>query len=587
MPTDREDSADESGLEQTGYRSGRVRIVGAEPAGQGAAPRPVDDEQDDLEAWDLPASDDSPVGAPVAHSPLPHWTAPPTGEVPAILSHGLDDDIDDRNDPWASLPAPSWKEGKADWQAEQDEYEPSMLAETATRLGSLDDSGGSDRQPWAFDLPSAGSGWESGATSTLSDADDDWADEPVDWPPVAQVPAIDHSNDPLTEVLPAVGSAAPGAFSEVELDPTGEVERPTARLSVPAIDEADLLTEPRPSTPAAPKDGGRRFGRRSVSRSVSSRPLPSPPAAPATPTQSISSRPLPSPPAGSGQRTAPREADFGGDGASRRNVPVAIATGLVLGVLVLAAFKVGPPAAVGLVTAVVTLAAAEAYAAFRHEGYHPVTILGLVATVSVMVATYNKGEAALPLVVVLLFAFSLVWYLAGVERGDAVRGTATTMFVFCWVGAFGSFGALLLSPTLFPDRHGIAFMWGAIIAAVAYDVGALAVGSWLGRHPLAPSVSPNKTWEGFFGGALTCIVVTVVVVHYIHPWTVGKAAALGLTVAIVSPVGDLCESLIKRQLGRKDMGRLLPGHGGLLDRVDGLLFVLPATFYLVKALHLG
>jgi phosphatidate cytidylyltransferase len=254
---------------------------------------------------------------------------------------------------------------------------------------------------------------------------------------------------------------------------------------------------------------------------------------------------------------------------------------------VLIAFKVGPPAALGLVTAVVTLAAAEAYAAFRQEGYHPVTLLGLVATVSVMVATYNKGEAALPLVIILLFAFSLVWYLAGVERNDAVRGTATTMFVFCWVGAFGSYAALLLSPNLFPDRHGIAFMWGAIIAAVAYDVGALAIGAWIGRHPLAPSVSPNKTWEGFFGGALTCIVVTVVVVHLIHPWTVGKAAALGLTVSIVSPVGDLCESLVKRQLGRKDMGRLLPGHGGLLDRVDGLLFVLPATFYLVKALHLG
>jgi phosphatidate cytidylyltransferase len=317
-------------------------------------------------------------------------------------------------------------------------------------------------------------------------------------------------------------------------------------------------------------------------------PIPTGGAVPTSATpQVISSRPLPPPPPAPRAGTAPREADFGGDGANRRNVPVAIATGLVLGVLVLVAFKVGPPAALGLVTVVVTLAAAEAFAAFRHEGYQPVTLLGLVATVSVMVATYNKGEAALPLVVILLFAFSLIWYLAGVERGDAVRGTATTMFVFCWVGAFGSFGALLLSPSVFPDRHGIAFMWGAIIAAVAYDVGALAVGSWLGRHPLAPSVSPHKTWEGFVGGALTCVVVTVVIVHFIHPWTVGKAAALGLTVAIVSPVGDLCESLVKRQLGRKDMGRLLPGHGGLLDRVDGLIFVLPATFYLVKALHLG
>jgi len=568
MPTDRDDPTDEPGLEQTGYRSGRVRIVGAEPAGHGTPPRPVDDEEEeDLEAWELtPSNEAGPTEPPpAAHPPLPHWTAPPTGEVPSILSRGILED-DDQSDPWSSLPAPTWKEGQADWQAEQDEYEPSMLAEAETRLGSLDDSGRTDSQPWAFDLPGTGSGWGEG-TAGLAGADDDWADEPEDWPPVVQsTTPVDRSADPLTEVLPVVGSAT--GLGADELDPTGEVDHPAPRLTVPELDEADLLTEPHPSA------AGRRFGRRTASAR--------PPAAPQSPPPVISSRPTSSRPS-----TQPREADFGGEGVGRRNVPVAIGTGLVLGVLVLVSFKVGPPAALGLVTAVVTLAAAEAYAAFRHEGYHPVTLLGLVATVSLMVATYNKGQAALPLVLVLLFAFTLVWYLAGVERGDSVRGTATTMFVFCWVGAFGSYAALLLSPTLFPDRHGIAFMWGAIIAAVSYDVGALAIGSWLGRHPLAPSVSPNKTWEGFFGGALTCIVVTVVVVHLIHPWTVGKAAALGLTVAIVSPVGDLCESLVKRQLGRKDMGRLLPGHGGLLDRVDGLLFVLPATFYLVKALHLG
>jgi phosphatidate cytidylyltransferase len=267
-------------------------------------------------------------------------------------------------------------------------------------------------------------------------------------------------------------------------------------------------------------------------------------------------------------------------------VVAAIVSGLVLGALALVTFKIGPAPALALVTVVVTMAAAEAYAAFRQGGYHPVTLLGLVATVSLMIATYNKGEAALPLVLVLLVAFCFIWHLAGVEHTDAVRSTGTTLFVFGWVAVFGSFGALLLSPSVFPDRHGIAFLLGGIIAGVSYDVGALTFGAWLGRHPLA-SVSPKKTWEGFVGGLLTSVVLTVVIVHMIHPWTVGKAAALAVVVSVVSTLGDLFESTVKRHLGRKDMGRLLPGHGGLLDRVDGLLFVLPATFYLVIAFHLG
>ena len=125
------------------------------------------------------------------------------------------------------------------------------------------------------------------------------------------------------------------------------------------------------------------------------------------------------------------------------------------------------------------------------------------------------------------------------------------------------------------------------MVTVACDVASLLVGSAWGRHPMAPLVSPNKTWEGFLGGALAAIVVAVVVVHFIHPWTIGKALVLGVVVAVVAPLGDLSQSMIKRQLGVKDMGRLMPGHGGLLDRVDGLLFVLPATYFVVKAMHLG
>jgi phosphatidate cytidylyltransferase len=100
-------------------------------------------------------------------------------------------------------------------------------------------------------------------------------------------------------------------------------------------------------------------------------------------------------------------------------------------------------------------------------------------------------------------------------------------------------------------------------------------------------VSPNKTWEGLIGGAVFSVVLSAVIVGEIHPWTPGKAALLGLVVAVVAPIGDLCESMLKRDLRLKDMGTLLPGHGGVLDRVDALLFVLPATYYLVRAVHLG
>ncbi len=109
----------------------------------------------------------------------------------------------------------------------------------------------------------------------------------------------------------------------------------------------------------------------------------------------------------------------------------------------------------------------------------------------------------------------------------------------------------------------------------------------MGRHQLAPSISPNKSWEGLIGGAVAAILVSVIVVHFIHPWTIGKAALYGVVVAVVAPLGDLSQSMIKRHLGIKDMGRLLPGHGGILDRVDGLLFVIPATYFVVKAMHLG
>jgi phosphatidate cytidylyltransferase len=542
---------DRDGLEHTGYRSGRVRIVGAEPAGRRATPRePVDrdkepDEEDEGQASTVP--------------PLPHWTEPATGEVPAVLSRDEDRD----GDPFASLGAPIWREEGSDWAAQDEEFEPSMLAAEQGPEGTTLDTTSSDRQPWVFDLP--GSRDKSG----LLDEEGSWDEESDEgWEDLELGSAPSWSADvdePITAVLPAVSRDEPEApVTPPVLEAPSGVESATG----PVIDEFDFGGHD--EAPEEPRSRFRPFRsteRRSPSAGVAGR-----------------SRPVP-------RRVAPADrlrppTGPQPDEAPPRNVVAAILSGAVLGGLALITFKVGPAAAVGLVTLVVAMAAAEAFAAFRKGGYHPVTLLGLVATVSLMVATYNKGVVALPLVFVLLVAACFIWHLAGVEQTDAVRSTGTTLFVFGWVAVFGSFGALLLSPSLFPNRHGIAFLLGGVIAGVSYDVGALSFGAWLGRHPMA-SVSPNKTWEGFVGGVVTSLILSVVIVHLIHPWTVGKAAALGLLVSVVATLGDLFESTVKRHLGLKDMGRLLPGHGGILDRVDGLLFALPATYYLVIAFHLG
>ena len=159
--------------------------------------------------------------------------------------------------------------------------------------------------------------------------------------------------------------------------------------------------------------------------------------------------------------------------------------------------------------------------------------------------------------------------------------------VFWWAGGVRSYVALILGIGKHA-RTGVAFLLGAIIATVANDVGAFFVGSRMGSKALAPEISPNKTVEGLVGGAIASIVASVFFLKLfpgLHPWDGGKAIWLGVVVAVVAPLGDLAESMVKRDLGIKDMGNLLPGHGGVLDRFDALLFVLPATYYLLHVLY--
>ncbi|MGO9195822.1 MAG: phosphatidate cytidylyltransferase [Acidimicrobiales bacterium] len=268
-----------------------------------------------------------------------------------------------------------------------------------------------------------------------------------------------------------------------------------------------------------------------------------------------------------------------------RNPVIATSTGLLVGGVALLCFFAGPIPALVISSLVLLLAAAEFFQTLRRVRYQPATLLGLVAAPGFAIAAYVKGPEAIPVLAAIGTVATICWYLVGVTRKAVVANISVSLLGIFWIAGLGCFAGLLLDPTAFPLRHGVAYLLGAAEVTVAYDVGGYAFGSWLGQHKLVPSISPNKTWEGLIGGSLSALVIALAVTSQMHPWDLKRAAALGIVVAIVAPVGDLAESMIKRDLKVKDMGTLLPAHGGVLDRVDALLFVLPATYFLVRLFH--
>jgi phosphatidate cytidylyltransferase len=272
---------------------------------------------------------------------------------------------------------------------------------------------------------------------------------------------------------------------------------------------------------------------------------------------------------------------------SERSVTRATMTGVILALVVSTVFIAGVIPVAVMLLVVLGLASAEAYAGFRSVGAHPASVLGIVAVLTLGVAVYNKGAIAFGAVSVLLIFFGFIWYLRATKTVDVLDGLGATIFVYVWVGIFGSYALLMISPGSFSGRHGMTYLFGAIVLAVANDSGALFVGRWLGRHPLNKALSPNKTREGTIGGTVVTLIIGVAVLPLMSPWSRTSGLEMAAALSVVVPLGDLFESMVKRTLGVKDFGRLLPGHGGLLDRVDGLLFALPTVFYLTHILKLG
>jgi phosphatidate cytidylyltransferase len=189
------------------------------------------------------------------------------------------------------------------------------------------------------------------------------------------------------------------------------------------------------------------------------------------------------------------------------------------------------------------------------------------------------------LLIALTVMAALGWHLVGAD-GEArvIESIGVTLLGVGWIGGLGSFAALMLRG---PD--GVGFLLAAVVATVAYDVGAFGVGRSAGSRPLSEA-SPNETVEGLVGGTLAALVATLVLFGLIGvaPFdSFGDAFLVGLVAAIAAPIGDLCESLVKRDLGVKDMAATIPGHGGFLDRFDAMLFVLPFVFYGAVFFELG
>ena len=279
---------------------------------------------------------------------------------------------------------------------------------------------------------------------------------------------------------------------------------------------------------------------------------------------------------------------------------MATVTGLGLAVVALGSLWLGEVPGLIVATAILALATMEFYNAMRRVGYNPASLLGLVTTVGMTLAVYWKNVAAYPVVLFLAVVFALLWYLMPVGPGRPVPNLGITLLGIGYVGVLGSFAGLMLSSDSIAvnsetgivefQSNGTGLLFAAILATVAYDIGAYVSGRSMGRTPLSAH-SPNKTLEGVVGGAVICIVVTVLVIGIIGiaPWGdspggFADTMILGVVAAVAATLGDLCESMMKRDLGVKDMGTMLPGHGGILDRFDGLLFVMPATWCAALAL---
>ncbi len=443
--------------------------------------------------------------------PLPHWTDPPTGEVPRLDPNpaaGRGDE-DEEIDVWSSFTTetPIWRD--------DDPLDAPVASGGRDPSGSFpaDPSGGLGRDP-SGEVPRDPSGGI--GRDATGEVRSDPISEPMGRPPTGEVPIPPRQPGRIQ-----IGTGA---------DPSGGVRRPSG-------------------PPPRRRGGQQRSGR------------------PAGPARTSSATP-----------------------ASTRNMPAAIAAGAVLAALFIAAALWKPVGVLVLIVVILAVAGFEYFGKVTEKGYRPAVAPGLAAVVAAPLVTYWVGDAGLPLVVAFAFIAAAAGFLgaSSVESGPLPNMAVTTLGVV-WIGVLGSFAALILRWSNIGGENplGTDTIFLIVLGVVANDIGALTVGSAIGRTPLRAWISPSKTVEGLLGGALFTIASMVIfhVVGRSDTWTeISDLLILGIAISVMAPLGDLTESMFKRNLDVKDFGTVLSGHGGVLDRFDAFLFTLPVAYYLSMVL---
>jgi phosphatidate cytidylyltransferase len=266
-----------------------------------------------------------------------------------------------------------------------------------------------------------------------------------------------------------------------------------------------------------------------------------------------------------------------------RNLPAAIAVGSALGGGLIVTLLFAPYVWIGIVAVAIAVATHEVVRRLRDGGFSIPVVPLLIGGQAMIWLTWPFGTTGA------LGAFGgtvlvcLVWRLLSQGLRSApenyLRDVSVTIFLAAWIPLFGAFGVLLVYPA-----DGWARVLCMLLGVVFSDIGGYATGVLFGKHTMVPAISPKKSWEGFTGSLVCGTTAAVLAVTFLLDKPAWVGVPLGLMLVITGTLGDLVESQVKRDLGIKDMGTLLPGHGGIMDRIDSILPSAAATWIVLTLL---